>query len=66
MKRRRYAEPHTIDKTRSDGSHLHLDADGDVLSQAMTPSSTGESPLSFGEAGDEFEVSDDVEVTDVI
>jgi hypothetical protein len=67
MKRRRYAEPHVIEKTRSDGSHLHLDADGDVLSQAMsTPNSTVESPRSFGQGGDEFEIGDDVEVTDVI
>lgn len=63
MKRRRYAEPHAIEKTRSDGSALHLDADGDVLSQAMTPNSIAESPRSFGEDGD---VSDDIEVTDVI
>jgi hypothetical protein len=67
MKRRRYAEPHMIEKTRSDGSHLHLDADGDVLSQAMSPnSSTVESPRSFGEGGDEFEIGDDAEMTDVI
>lgn len=59
MKRRRYAEPHTIEKTRSDGSHLHLDADGDVLSQAMTPNSTAGSPRSFGGDGDG---TDDVEV----
>jgi fructose-1,6-bisphosphatase/sedoheptulose 1,7-bisphosphatase-like protein len=63
MKRRRYAEPHVIEKTRSDGSALHLDADGDVLSQAMTPNSTTESPRSFGEGGED---GDDMEVTDVI
>jgi hypothetical protein len=64
MKRRRYAEPHAIEKTRSDGSHMHLDADGDVLSQAMTPNSTVSSPRSFGGDGDG---SDDIEVeADVI
>ena len=63
MKRRRYAEPHVIEKTRSDGSALHLDADGDVLSQAMSPNSTAESPRSFSEDDGD---GDDIEVADVI
>jgi hypothetical protein len=62
LKRRRYVEPHVIEKTRTDGSELHLDADGDVLSQAMSPSmdSQGSSSPSFGgdDSGYEVESAD--------
>jgi hypothetical protein len=63
MKRRRYVEPHVVEKTRTDGSEMVLDADGDVLSQAMSPSmdSQGSSSRSFGGDGSGVEV-DDVEV----
>jgi hypothetical protein len=55
-----------IEKTRTDGSDMVLDADGDVLSQAMSPSmdSQGSSARSFGGDGSGVEV-DSVE-SDII